>query len=415
MTRRLVLSLATVCLATLAPLLLAEGILRFLPVHTGLREAAVNAEDPVLHFEPNREFTYSKGWSLALARTGRTNNVGYVNDQDYAPGGPRPLIAVIGDSFIEAQMVAQRDTLQGRLQRHLAGQARVYSFGASGAALSQYLAFASHAREIYEPDGYVFVIIANDFDESLMAYGMRAGFHQFRKNSDASLDLVRNDYEPSTPRILARQSALARYLVLDLEVQRVLTLFRDRGKEYVGNTAAAMSAERLADSEAVVDAFFERLPDATGVPASRVLFLVDGMRPQLYDGTTLARAEDSYWGRMRRTFITAANDHGAHVVDLQTRFIEEHQSTGERFEFSIDNHWSAKGHGVAYRATIASPWFHDLLEADERVGSHNRDQSGQRRGRGLGSRAASELVDGRPSWQSVDGAVQPRIQQRGGV
>ena len=59
----------------------------------------------MLHFTPNRPFVNSLGWNFHNVVHGRVNNAGFVNDQDYVRDGP-PLIAVIGDSFIEAQMVA---------------------------------------------------------------------------------------------------------------------------------------------------------------------------------------------------------------------------------------------------------------------------------------------------------------------
>src|SRR6185369_13404953 len=116
MTRRkelfinLLLSLASIAFCLLA----AELVLRVLPVSTGLRSMPVTAADPVLHFTPNRPFTNSLDWTMHNVVHGRVNNAGFVNDQDYVREGP-PLIAVIGDSFIEAQMVSYAQSLQGRL------------------------------------------------------------------------------------------------------------------------------------------------------------------------------------------------------------------------------------------------------------------------------------------------------------
>src|SRR3954471_7958189 len=104
----LLLSLASIFFCLLA----AEVVLRFLPVSTGLRSMPVTAAEPVLHFTPNRPFTNSLGWTMHNVVHGRVNNAGFVNDQDYAREGA-PLIAVIGDSFIEAQMVPYGETLQG--------------------------------------------------------------------------------------------------------------------------------------------------------------------------------------------------------------------------------------------------------------------------------------------------------------
>jgi hypothetical protein len=43
------------------PLLLAEGVLRILPVATGVIALPVNASDPVFRFTPDREYVWSTG------------------------------------------------------------------------------------------------------------------------------------------------------------------------------------------------------------------------------------------------------------------------------------------------------------------------------------------------------------------
>src|SRR5947209_10581609 len=150
MTRRrellfsFLLSLASIVVC----LLVAEMVFRFLPVSTGLRSMPVTAADPVLHFTPNRPFTNSLGWTMHNVVHGRVNNAGFVNDQDYIRDGP-PLIAVIGDSFIEAQMVPYAQSLQGRLAAALNDTFRVYSFAGSRAPLCQCLIWAGYAVEEY--------------------------------------------------------------------------------------------------------------------------------------------------------------------------------------------------------------------------------------------------------------------------
>jgi hypothetical protein len=71
-----------------------------------------------------------------------------VNDQNYDPSTDTPLMAVIGDSYVEALMVPYEQTIQGRLSQRVPSHNRVYSFAASGAALSQYLAYAMYAKDI---------------------------------------------------------------------------------------------------------------------------------------------------------------------------------------------------------------------------------------------------------------------------
>src|SRR5437762_14134481 len=102
----LLLSLASIAVC----LLVAEIALRFLPVSTGLRSMPVTAADPVLHFTPNRPFVNSLGWNMHNVVHGRVNNAGFVNGQDYLRDG-LPLIAVIGDLFIEAEVVPYAQSL----------------------------------------------------------------------------------------------------------------------------------------------------------------------------------------------------------------------------------------------------------------------------------------------------------------
>ena len=132
--RQFLFALIAVALTVIACLGLAEIVLRFLPVQSGLRTQPVNAENPVFHFTPERDVTFSRGWNFDLVNRRRVNNAGWVNDQHYRQQDETPLLAVIGDSYIEALMVPYDKTLYGRLARSLAGRLRVYSFGASGAS-----------------------------------------------------------------------------------------------------------------------------------------------------------------------------------------------------------------------------------------------------------------------------------------
>src|SRR5215203_4239747 len=110
MSRTRLLAVLSILIGLLTPLLIAEVVLRFLPVRTGLETMTVNERNPVLRFTPNREFTYSKGWNLSLVNRGRTNNYGFVNAQDYDTTAHAPLLAVIGDSYVEAVMVPFAET-----------------------------------------------------------------------------------------------------------------------------------------------------------------------------------------------------------------------------------------------------------------------------------------------------------------
>jgi hypothetical protein len=366
MRHRINLPLIAVVLGLVLPLAIGELLLRSMPVSDALLAQPVSDETPVFRFAANRTLTWSKGWNFAIINQVRVNNYGYVNDHDYRPSDKSSLLAVIGDSYVEAARVPYAKTLHGRLAKMFQGAGRVYSFGASGAALSQYLAWAEFARRTFAPQKLIFVIIANDFDESLLKRKQGPGFHYFDTDRDGAERLVRVDHEPSLLRAIARRSALIRYLVLNLGIERawsrVKNLFsggvgRSEAVSMVGNVPADRPASLIADAQRAVGMFFRMLPASAGLSPPDILFVVDGLRPAVYSETGLERAKSSYFGRLRRHFIDQARRRGYEVVDMNPIFAEAYGRDGKRFEPDDDGHWNGYAHGLAALAVSRSKHF----------------------------------------------------------
>ena len=367
--RRLFATLA-VAIGLVVPLLAAEVALRVLPVKVGLQAARVDAANPVFRFEPNRSFVWSRDWDLALVNRGRVNNAGFVNGQDYEAAAPGPLLAVIGDSYVEAAMVPYAETLHGRLAAALAGRGRVYSFGASGAALSQYLAWAAHARRVYGAAAMVFVVVGNDFDESLVTYKVGPGFHLYAETEGGGLRLERSDYRPKAWVRLLLRSALVRYAAYNLQVLEhlpplVAEAVAAEGTEFLGNTSVLASRERLADSRRAVAAFFRDLPVMSGLTPRHILFVVDGLRYPSDDALTRATRADSYFARMRLHFMAEAARRGYRVVDMDELFFPHWRAHRQSFDYPArDSHWSPLGHALAAEAVMGAGLIETLLEPD---------------------------------------------------
>jgi hypothetical protein len=340
---------------------LAEIALRFLPVSDGLRTVAVDDANPVFHFAPNRELTWSRDWNFDIVNRIRVNNAGYVNQQNYDVADPRPLLAIVGDSYVEAAMVPYAQTLHGRLSALAARDMRVYSFAASGAPLSQYLVWAREARVNWKARALVVVVVGNDFDESLATYKIGDGFHHYVETADGSLELRRFDHRPSGIRLALQRSALARYLLLNLQVQHLpyvgvlahLVTGHRRNEEFVGNTSAEAGRERLDRSQAAVRAFLADIDRYAGWRADQVLFVVDGIR---YASRT-AMLAGSYFGEMRNYFMAQARRAGFEVIDMDAHFFARARHEPVRFEFPTDGHWNGLAHGVAADAVKASELF----------------------------------------------------------
>ncbi len=350
-----------VALGLIGAVLLLELILRFLPVSEELdNDQPITAADPIRRFRPDATITWSRGFDFHLVNTVRTNNYGFVNDQNYDPSDTRPLLTVIGDSYVEAPMLPYVQTLHGLLAAHIAPKGRVYSFGSSGSALAQYLAYATYARDVFHPAGMAFVIVGNDFDEGLLAYRQWAGFHYFARQPDGSLELQLVEYRPRHATIFHSigsalgldKSALVRYLRCNLpELQaRLRSPFqgaKDDLSRYVGQTEARADEERLRDAREAVDVFLARIPQASGLPRERLLFVLDGARPHLYHPQALQQAEQSFFVQMRNYFLEQARALGHECLDMQPVFQTRRDSPDVRFEFPRDGHWNSQGHALA--------------------------------------------------------------------
>lgn len=362
-TRKILLPLSAMALAVAGTCLTLEVLLRFLPVADYTYPMPVNEQNPVARNLPNRNITYSAGWRFENRNNVRVNNDGFINDQDYREHAPLPLVALVGDSYVEALRVPYARTLQGRLAAAFRAKLRVYSFGFSGAPLSQYLVWARYAREKYKNGFLIVNVVGNDFDESLLKYKNRPGASYYAPDANGDLRLTRVDYEFTRFRFVFK-SALARYLLLSLgaaDFRQKLRALWVAPSGYAGNTLAAVPAEVIEDSQRAIDAFFRDLPVYSGLPKERILLLVDAMRPAIYDPIALRDAETSYYAQMRKEFVRKGVSAGYSVVDLQPVFIDHFAREAKRFEYPNDGHWNAVGHSVAASAVAQSPVFSKFL------------------------------------------------------
>ncbi len=347
-------------LGILLALVLLELILRLLPVNEGLHSLSVNEKNPILRYEPNRTSLWSQGWDFRIVNELRTNNYGFVSDIDYDPNDGSNLLAVVGDSFIQADMIPPEDRAAARLAELARGYGRVYAFAEDGAPLSQYLALATYARDHFHPGYLVISIIANDFDSSLMKYNGKPGFHYFVKEDDG-ISLQRVDYEVGASTKLVRKSALGMYLMKNLDLYLVYRQFQK------GFSAAAES-EHLSDpnipvvkdSREAIDAFFSLLHRASGLDSSRILLTIDGFRNQIYTGS-IQSAAGSYFDLMRRHFEEKAQRDGYELIDMQPVFEKHYLRHHQKFEFSNDYHWNSLGHEVLAEAIARSSVFQSFL------------------------------------------------------
>lgn len=346
-------SIVTACI-------LIEISLQLLPTADLFDRQPVNAEQPILRYVPNQSITYSLGADFYQIAEKKTNNLGFVTDKDYTRNG-RPFAAVIGDSYVQAMQVDYSRSITGLLEEYTGK--RIYSFGISGAALSQYLAYAAYVQSEFNPGRLIFVVVGNDFDESLCAVRPYPGNHCFTDGFKLKLIDFGGD---STLKGLAKKSAFVRYVVLNLGLDwrrflngdwRAFIPFAhvptdaDDHPLYAGNTSYRKESEVESSSLKAINHFVK---EANAIAGNKpMLIVVDADREEVYAG----EFRNSYFNRMRIHLIETAKSHGIEVVDLREAFKREHQQSGRKFEFPTDGHWNETGHETAARAIIESDFL----------------------------------------------------------
>ena len=218
------------------------------------------------------------------------------------------------------------------------------------------------------------VVVGNDFDESLRQYQRGEQFRSF-VDHDGELGLVPGGPRAARPvyrsfKGFAKRSSLVRYLVYNVQVvdryhvaeARLAGSFRDDEADAGMRSAEALN-ERSVQSRRAIEAFLTLLPGMSGVPEGRTLFVLDGLRPALYDPDALEREERGYFGRMRTYFRERALDRGYQVADMQPAFIARHDADQTRFEWEHDGHWNSLGHRVCFDE-IMRLGFPDLRTMD---------------------------------------------------
>ncbi len=351
------------CLSTF---FLLEVIFRFLPVSDSLKVQPVNQENPVLHFQSNNLLTRQTGFNFKHIVKKRINNYGYATDTFFEGkvGIHSNLVGIVGDSFVEASQVSNEDSFHGRLSLQNPG-INFYPLGISGSPLSQYLVFTKFISENFAPDGYIFIIIENDFDESWLRYKNNPGFHYFSEDQQ----LIRVDLEHNSIKSFLRESAFIRYLYLDLKIQvqlsRIVEKYFQGESNILDEQIAFNDSQKILRAEyslRAVELFLHKLESL--VSGKPVLLVLDGDRKAIYSGNrkrNMDRVSNLAFEHMKDQSQKFKN---ITVLDMHSIFYQEWLLNNKKFNFSYDMHWNRVGHLHVAEAIKRSD-FLNFLNSDE--------------------------------------------------
>jgi hypothetical protein len=323
----------------------AEFALLAFPVSTGYHLGAVDQAHPIAHGEPYSRYTYSRDWNFHLENSGRLNNYGFRASYDYR-ADPR-AVTVVGNSFVQADALDPRDTIQERLAARL--NRPVFGVGVDGFSLADYLEASHWAASTFDSHLILVLLTTGDLNHSCT---VRSGQHYLRFADGLIAVALVDRAAPSRLKQWLNRSSLFRYLFDNLRVSANWAKGWKRDRD--GDDAPeAGSAPPGAAAAGCADARFE---------AAATQFLLSGFREletrrQARVVFLLApgyRREQSFEpGAIRDVdrFAESAAREGFEVVSLQPAFAEALQA-GTRLDFlPIDGHWNSTAHALAARAT----------------------------------------------------------------
>jgi hypothetical protein len=362
--KRIFSNILLVIASMIATLLLIEICLRlFFPVSDIPYRSSIPGVG--ITFEPDQEGVWIVGATGVIRGHYRINSQGWNSTHDYvedkADGTLR--IAVIGDSFIEALQVnieeAYPSIVEQMLEDHPScsqyEHIEVYSFGVSGAPLSQYLSMMRYISDTYHPDAYVINIVHNDFEESLYQAGSPY-YLTFKIEDDGTvIEETPMPYQTSEMKKLLGHSALVRYLITNIQINRLIPLLsvkRDARTDVEQHdstpTEGGGSPGEIGpiDEESLIEHMLVyTFTEASRTAASDQAHLLLVMSS---DYVSIGKGDPPSQSMLRYNDLVqeAASTVEVDLLDLTGSFQHAYEQDGLPFNSSVDSHWNAYGHHV---------------------------------------------------------------------
>lgn len=339
--------LCRILLGILVALIAVEILLRFLPVSTST-QTDYYITPLIITYPAHHEFDMATGWNLSNAHHYRSNNYGFLTRRDFLPN--TNAVALIGDSYVEANMLTEDDRLGMQLENKL-GNRPVYALGGPGSSLLDYAERARFAQQHFGVRDFVFIIELGDVRETLCGSSNIHG-----PCLDPVTFVVRSEAQPKKvglAKMVLRKSALAQYLFSQLRLkpeELFKKLFANTFSEKI-NTPLTPSHQLKAPEDVepvavdhVVSAFLSSLPKNSD---SRLVFVLDSYRDCL-------TGVDASKTPVRDRFMQLIQQAGIELIDTKPIFCTFFHATGLSLSVSpTDGHWNRLAHGLVADAVAA--------------------------------------------------------------
>lgn len=313
-------------------------------------------EDNLIYkLPPNKSGTYTMGKLAQQKARWRINNHGWNSPIDYTRTKNKKRIAVIGDSYIEAFQVDVDKSYPSLLREKLGDEFDVYSFGKSGAPLSQYLNISRYVNKCFSPDILIFNIVHNDFDESIASLNPNDMEILTLDLSDSLISekIPRPNYsfqQYDWRKRLIMKSALVRFLLMNLAAKRTVLGIIDNIRKLGSKDAKETKTVFNANVEVnVLLSNVEQIEKATEYVLQRIqvenvdkriIFVMDAPRFNVYKNI-LDKSNVLFLHQIMERLCAKYN---FEFLDLTMPMKKDYDVNNVRFESKYNPHWNEYGH-----------------------------------------------------------------------
>ena len=341
-------------------LIICEVIFQALPVSDIIPTDKSNKKNPYIRKIPKKEYFVSIGNLFQIKNYKKTNNAGYFSNIDYYKN--KNNISIIGDSYVEALQVSNNKSIGGLVNNNLFNTYKInaYAFGYSASPLSQYLGFARMAKDFYDPQIYVFIIISNDFNESYQKYIKNPRFFYYDENYNLNPPKLQNSNEEkgavkSFVFSVLKKSALVRYFTVNnYFTKKMVKSIIEKGlvKSFKNSFEENTELENIFIDKEIYDISYKCIDkfviDLKNIVSNKEVILVfDGIRTEIYRNDSLNTDFEKYHSSMNEYLINASLKYNFNIINLHESFENHYKIHKKKFNFDIDYHWNELGHKIA--------------------------------------------------------------------
>jgi hypothetical protein len=279
---------------------------------------------------------------------------------------------VLGDSYpTGVQVDVDRGfpaIIEKRLQVDTAcggySQIEVYNFSYPSSSAAHEFGFMKGAAD-YAPDVYVLALNSGDIQDSLLTANTGQGrrdYVLYRPDGKGGFQEVDPPaYQPDTLARFTTNSALVRYLLVNVDIKSKLAVFRQMLRK--GGQQAAAPAQQVAEDDGSAAAskadlqldqdfanfIVAQYKQFAAAHHARFVITFDANRNLIYEGQPQAGAV----AQTADVISKAASLAGAAFINLADPFTKDFQQYHQPLNSTVDYHWNERGHRIVGE-TVAS-------------------------------------------------------------